>query len=114
MPLPPLVKQFVEKRLTAYCRGKIPNHLQDEIRLSFTFRSTNVTLIESRPAFNMPEEWSASPVAQFRYDPAAKLWSLYCADRNLRWHPDMEIGPEKDFDLLLQAIDRDPSGIYWG
>jgi hypothetical protein len=114
MPLPPLVKQLIEKKLTAYCQRKIPAHLHNEIRLNFKFRGNTVTLYESRPAFRMPDQWSEIPVAQFRYDPQDNLWTLYCADRNSRWHPDMEIDPVKDFDLLLQEVDRDPTGIYWG
>ncbi|PLX82253.1 MAG: hypothetical protein C0617_14065 [Desulfuromonas sp.] len=114
MPLPPLVKQLAEKKLTAYCQGKIPSHLQNEIRLNFKFRGNTVTLLESRPAFDMPDTWVDIPVAQFRYDPDAKLWSLFWADRNSRWHPDMEIDPVKDFDRLLQEVERDPTGIYWG
>jgi len=114
MPLPPFVKQLIEKKLTSYCREKIPAHLHDEIRLTFKFRGNNVTLFESRPAFDMPERWVNIPVAQFRYDPDEKLWTLYWADRNSRWHSDMEIDPVKDFDRLLQEIERDPTGIYWG
>ncbi|WP_035055615.1 DUF3024 domain-containing protein [Desulfuromonas sp. TF] len=114
MPLPPLVKQLVEKKLSAYCQRKIPAHLHNEIRLTFKFRGNTVSLSESRPAFGMPEKGVEIPVAQFRYDPADNLWTLYCSDRNSRWHPDMEIDPVKDFDRLLQEIDRDPTGIYWG
>ena len=114
MPLPLLVKQLIEKKLSAYCQRKVPAHLHDEIRLHFKFRGNAVTLFESRPAFGMPEKWVDSPVAQFRFDPADNLWTLYCADRNSRWHPDMEIDPVKDFDCLLQEIDSDPTGIYWG
>ncbi|BCR05534.1 hypothetical protein DESUT3_26030 [Desulfuromonas versatilis] len=114
MPLPPLVKQLVEKKLSAYCQKKIPNHLHNEIRLSFKFRGNTITLFESRPAFRMPEKWVEISVAQFRYDTEENLWALYCADRNSRWHPDMNIDPVKNFDRLLQEIDQDSTGIYWG
>lgn len=114
MPLSPLVKQLVEKKLAAYCQRKIPADLHDEIRIDFKFRGNTVTLFENRPAFGLPEKWVNIPVAQFRYDPDDHLWTLCCADRNSRWHPDVEIDPVKDFDLLLQEIDRDPTGIYWG
>lgn len=114
MPLPPLVKQLAEKKLLAYCQRKIPAHLHNEIRLNFKFRGNSITLFESRPAFGMPEKWVDIPVAQFRYDTGDNLWALFWADRNTRWHPDMEIDPLKDFDRLLQEVDRDPTGIYWG
>jgi len=62
----------------------------------------------------MPDKWVDIPVAQFRYDPADNFWTLYWADRNCRWHPDMETDPVKDFDRLLQEIERDSTGIYRG
>lgn len=114
MPLPPLVKQLIDQKLTSYCRKKIPAHLHNEIRLEFKSRGNTVTLFESRPAFGMPEKWVEIPVAQFRYDPDHNMWSLFCADRNSRWHPDMEIAPVKEYDRLLEEIDRDPTGIYRG
>jgi hypothetical protein len=114
MPIPPLVKRLVEHKLSAYCQSKISSHLHNEIRLDFKSRGNTITLHESRPVSGMPEKWVEIPVAQFRYDPKDNTWALYCADRNSRWYPDMEIDPVKDFDRLLQEIDRDPTGIYWG
>ena len=114
MPLPPFVKQLVEKKLSAYSKTKVPAHLHNQIRLNFKFRGNTVTLFESRPAFGMPEKWVDIPVAQFRYDHADNLWTLYWADRNSRWHPDMEIDPVRNFDRLLQEVERDPTGICWG
>jgi len=114
MPLPPLVRQLVDSKLTKYCENKIPPEFQDRIKLSYKIRGNNVTLIESRPYWNDPSEWSELKVAQFRYDPDEKDWSLYCADRNDRWHIYLEAESSKDIDDLLKAVDEDPTGIFWG
>jgi len=86
MPLPSLVRQLVDLKLTKYCENRVPPELQEKIRLFYKIRGNNVTLIESRPYWNDPSEWSELKIAQFRYDPHEKDWTLYCADRNERWH----------------------------
>jgi hypothetical protein len=35
-------------------------------------------------------------------------------DRNSRWHLYDIINPSADFDDMLKALDRDPTGIFWG
>jgi len=71
-------------------------------------------MIEARPPFLGPSEWSELRVAQFRYDSETGTWTLYCADRNSRWHPYWDMEPTTEFDDLLREVDEDPTGIFWG
>ncbi len=114
MALPPLVRQLVDSKLTKYCKNKIPPKLRDKIRLSYKVWGNNVTLIESRPYWFDPSKWSELKVAQFRYDPDKKHWTLYWADRNDRWHVYWDVEPAKDIEELLREVDEDPTGIFWG
>lgn len=114
MPLPPLVKQLIEKKLSTYCQKKIPAHLHDQIRLMYKIRGNSVSLHESRPSFFKPDDWVEVPVAQFRYDSKENLWTLYCADRNSRWIPFTNVDPTRNFEKLLLEVDADTTGIFWG
>lgn len=114
MALPELLRLSVEKKLADYGRNKVPPHLVDKIRIGYRFRGKSVTLFEARPQFFDPSQWSEIVVVQFRYDPATALWTLYCADRNSRWHLYSEINPAKKFEKLLKEVDDDPTGIFWG
>ena len=114
MPLPPLIRQLMDKKLGKYCEKKIPVDLLDKIRVSYKVRGNSVTLIESRPYWDDPSEWSNLAVAQFRYDPKDKTWTLYCADRNNRWHLYIDTESSPNLDDLLKEVDRDPTGIFWG
>lgn len=60
------------------------------------------------------ERWVRLSVAQFRYDPDAKLWTLYCADRNGRWHIYDDVDPSPDLVPLIEEVEADPTGIFWG
>lgn len=78
-------------------------------------RGTSITIVESRPPWrpDFGPEWTRLNVAQLRYDGAHDHWTLYWADRNGRWNvlADIESGPVSE---LLNKIELDRSGIFWG
>lgn len=114
MALPDLVRKEAEEVLGEYCSTKIPPHLRDQIRLSYEFRGDAVTLYESREVFLVPGKWTRMSIAQFRYDSRSMRWTLYCADRNDRWHDYLETGPSRRLKRLLKEVESDPTGIFWG
>lgn len=107
-------RKQVESKLKAFCDQRIPAALRNEIRLGWKFRGNAVTLFESRPTFPPTEKWVDIPVAQFRFDPKTTEWSLYCADRNGRWHFYSESATSRDLDAVIHALDTDRTGIFWG
>jgi Txe/YoeB family toxin of Txe-Axe toxin-antitoxin module len=112
--LPILVRQTVDRKLAAFYERRLPAELHDEIRLLHTVRGNSVTLIEARPPFRGPAEWSQLRVAQFRYDAGSGTWTLHYADRNGRWHQYWDMEPSKKLDDLIREVDQDPTGIFWG
>lgn len=114
MSLPELIRKLVEKKIGSYCEQKIPEGVRDKVRAAYRVRGNAVTIFEQRPTFGKPEKWVDIPVAQLRYDEATKKWELYCADRNGRWHDYLYVEATPDVDKLLQEIDEDPTGIFWG
>ena len=114
MALPEDVRAKAAETLSTYCSARVPDKYKDKLRLGFRFRGNSVTLFEGRPAFTRPDIWIDSVVAQFRYDAETKLWTLYCADRNSRWHKYWDFDPSPDLMALLAEVDADPTGIFWG
>ena len=115
MPLPAATKKQVEKKLDAFLGKRVPPHVSDKIRLSYTFRGNSVTIWEHRaPWTKSLPEWSDMTVAQLRFNPKAQTWMLYWSDRNNKWHEDEGLAPVKSLDRILAELDRDPTGIYWG
>ena len=99
-----------------YCDNKIPARHRDELRVECSVRGKTITIYECRPPWPQisDPDWTRQPVAQLRYDSAGHHWRLYCADRNSRWrHYDM-VEPTPRLDVLLDEIDEDPTGIFWG
>jgi hypothetical protein len=114
MALPEDIRIRIEKRLREYCEKKVPPKYRDELRLGFKVRGNSVTLFEERPSFTNPSEWVDIVVAQFRYNLQTKEWTLYCADRNSRWHEYLDSIPSKRFSEILQDVEEDVTGIFWG
>lgn len=114
MAIPKLLRDTVEAQLREYCERKFPERVRDQLRLTYAIRGNSVTLIEERPSYLNPAVWSRLPVAQFRYDETDRDWVLYCADRNGRWMIYGGVAPTRDLHKLLDEVDRDPTGIFWG
>jgi len=115
MPLPILVKSLVEKKLEAFFKKRIPPHVADNVRLSFTIRGNSVTIFENRAPWRAEfTEWTSMPIAQLRYDEKTGRWTLHYADRNDRWHRYEGLPPTMEIDKIVEEIDRDPTGIFWG
>jgi|SRR3990172_1691344 len=114
MPLPPGVRDEVQRTLQQYCEGRIPERVRHQLRLTYRIRGNHVTLVEQRPSIFEAEKWTDVVVAQFRFRPKDSKWLLYWADRNSRWHEYYDVEPSSDLDDILREVDRDPTGIFWG
>jgi hypothetical protein len=103
----------IDRLFMAYRDRRIPPRHRGTITLVWDFRERTVTLVELRPRLMVPDEWAELKVAQFRRDDEG-LWSLYCRDRNGRWHRYRPVPPSRDVEDLLREVDADPTGIFWG
>lgn len=113
MALPELTKRLVEQKLAEWCKRRVPVAFQHELKLEFEISGMAVTIYISRPARNNPNEWLKLEVARLRFDSKTGLWSLYCRDRNAKWHRFDPAPAAADVDLLIAEIDRDSTGIFF-
>ena len=97
--------------VAAYCEQRST----DDYRIEHAVRGSSITLLERRPPWNPAygSVWSSLKVAQLRYDDRAGRWRLYSHDSD-RWHPYDLAAPAADVAPLLDAIEHDHTGIFWG
>ena len=114
MPLSEITKARVDSLLKVFCSQRIPLHAKSQIKLCYEFRANTVTLFEDRPVWNDKSKWTHSPVAQFRFDKENLHWSLYCRDRNSKWHRFNPAPSTPSFESLVAEVDKDSTGIFWG
>ena len=102
-------------KIRKYCEEKTPQQFRNEMRVEVGVRGKSVTIFECRPPWdNQGTEWSRQPIGQLRYDPEAARWTLFWADRNSRWHLYEDLDADQPVQVLLDEINDDPTGIFWG
>ncbi len=103
----------IEKEVGGYCRRRTNPATRDKLSIKYRTRGLSVTIYERRAAWRRPGEWTEGNAAQFRKDPDTKTWRLYCRDQHSRWHR-YDLPPFPSLAPLLEEVDRDPTGIFWG
>ncbi|MEK7476003.1 MAG: DUF3024 domain-containing protein [Candidatus Coatesbacteria bacterium] len=112
--MPIEIRTHAEELIKDFTRKRIPEGLEDKIRILHKTRGCVITLIEERPHFMRPGLWTLFEVAQFRYKPSTGIWTLYCRDRHHKWWRFTPEPPSRDLAALIRAVDEDPTCIFWG
>ena len=113
MAIPASVRADAEVALGAFCEQHSSSAGADRLRYTYQFEPSSALLIEQRPSFMKPDEWTSKPIAKFRYSEARDTWSLYWVDANERWHRVSNVPTEKKIDALLKVVLSDPLGVFW-
>lgn len=114
MALSEIQRAQVMRRLTVFCDVRVPPAIRDKVRVGFRIKGSEAVLFEERPDFHDPHEWREMVVAKFKYVGARRQWRLYCQHRDRRWHEYEALPAARSFDRLLDEVDADPTGIFWG
>ena len=114
MALSEVQKAQVDKLLTTFCAKRVPLAVKSKVRVGYRIKGNAVTLYEERPAFRPPRDWQEMVIAKFTYIGSQSQWRLYCQHRDLRWHSYQALPADSSFAKLLDEVDADPTGIFWG
>lgn len=98
-----------------WAAGRTPPAVRDEMRIEVDETEDALTVFECRPPWDgVGSEWTRVSVARLRFDEQRGQWSLECADSYGRFHPYDLVGPASEVQDLVDEIDADPTGIFWG
>lgn len=103
-------------RVQRWCAARVPADARHQVRVECQIAAQHLTIVERRAPWreDAGPEWTSSPIAQLRYTIADTSWTLYRRDRNLRFHIYDRLAPSIRVDDLLNEIDHDPTGTFWG
>lgn len=112
MPLP----EPDVKRVQRWCAARVPEHARHQVRVECDVAPRHLTITERRAPWreDLGSAWTSFPIARLRYTAVDRSWTLYRRDRNLRFHLYDRVAPARSVDALLDEIDDDPTGIFWG
>lgn len=100
-----LVKEKIEKKFA------VPDRVRDKIWNEIEYDQSGLVLSERRPHFQNPEIITKSPIFKIKYRSKHKDWSVYWMPSDGRWH---FLKTYKDLNKILQYIDDDTDGCFWG
>lgn len=101
-------------RIEQWCLKRVPEHLRDRTRVEADATPRHVTIVEVQPSWDGRGELTRLPVARLRYTATTTLWTLYWCDRDLQFHVYEPQRPARDVQVLLDRVEKDEDGIFWG
>ncbi|SFA84509.1 Protein of unknown function [Amycolatopsis marina] len=108
------VPEFALRQVERWCAQKVPERMRDEIRVECKRRGRSLTIVERRaPSPLLGSDWTEQKVAQLRLG-EDDVWSVMWADRNGRWRSYPEAPRAAQPVPLLEEIDSNPHGVFWG
>lgn len=97
-----------------YCQFRSPVDLRDKIRVGYSVKGQGVLIYESRPRWDNPEEWRQSEFAKLRYLRTGDKWELYWKLASGRWLLYEPRSRSASLPDLIEEIDADPHGCFFG
>jgi hypothetical protein len=91
-----------------------PVAVRAQLDYGFRIEGQSVILFEIRPDWRNPDEKCEIPVAKTTFVKSLGRWKLYWQRADLKWHL---YQPEPLFDQLpdvLDAVETDAFGCFWG
>jgi hypothetical protein len=104
----------IEKTVGALCKRRSPPEFRDELSFEYKVAGNEVLIFELRPQWDNRENLIEQPVAKLRFVATTKIWHLYWQRANMRWVGYEPSPADKDIAVLVDAIDRDEYGCFFG
>ena len=109
-----LETQLSHKLVGEFCQRRVPNHVNDQIRLSYTIGNHQIVISEERPMRDASAEWIVLEIAKLRYVRARNEWQLYWKRANGKWWRYEPHTASKRLEALIKEIDVDSDGCFFG
>jgi hypothetical protein len=88
--------------------------MRDQLDISFRISGQSVEIVEIRPQWNDPTRKSESPIAKATYVKSQKIWKLYWMRADGKWHAYPPFPSSASLEKVLDAIEADRNGCFWG
>lgn len=98
---------FIEKR-------RPPEHLRDQVDLSYRIEEQSIVIVEIRPRWNDPQSIIELPIAKTTWVRSRKVWKIYWQRADLKWHlypPLPEVDSLQEF---INEVDADSNHCFFG
>jgi len=106
--------KVIENTVGKMCQRRSPAYLADQLKTIYKIKNHSVEVYEHRPRWNNPGEWIDEGIAKFLYTKTTKKWKLYWMRQDLKWHLYKPLSESTRIEKLVEEVDKDPHGTFWG
>ncbi|GGE13004.1 DUF3024 domain-containing protein [Sphingobacterium cellulitidis] len=107
---------IVEVQLKNFINSKRPKdeEVRKQLDFGYSWDEQTVLLFEIRPQWNDPKNIINLPFAKLRFMKASKIWKLYWMRGSGKWEAYQPKSESTNLQLLLNEIDHDEYGCFFG
>lgn len=114
MALSEIELKRIENTVGALCKRRSPAAVADQVSTRYRVQRHDIELYERRTHWREPGEWIETPVAKIKFVRSANEWRLYWMRQDLKWHRYEPFPGSRRIEDLVEAIDEDRDGCFWG
>lgn len=113
------ISEFERKRIEKYVGDFVdkirpPLDIRHKLDIVYEISDQSFIIYEIRPRFDNPNKRIKTPVAKATYVKSRKIWKLYWMRADLKWHSYQPFPESKGIEEILQTIQEDSHGCFWG
>jgi hypothetical protein len=103
------------EKIRRFAATRFPAKFVAEMRVECEIKGFEVVLYGARAPWTkeLGPEWTRLKVAQLQFHPTKQRWTLSWSDSDGIWHRYDLVRPG-GIDRMLEEIEDDPTGIFWG
>ncbi len=105
----------IEKLVGEFIESRRPEpSIRDELDISFKISGQSLEVFEIRPRWDDPSIKLEGSIAKATYVKKSKSWKLYWKRADMKWHWYEPFGQSESLEEVIDAIDQDQYGCFWG
>lgn len=101
-------------RIRGWCEKRSPQNSKSELVIEPEFDGDDAHVLERRAPWQPDGQWSSLRAATLHYEPSGMTWALRAYDSDERSRPYTRRGLGTSLDDVLDELDDDPTGLFWG
>lgn len=103
----------VNRIMTPYlARRRPPPEIREELDIGYCVQGQSVIIHEDRRLYDGAR--LLEPVAKATWVRTQKVWKIFWMRADLRWHSYEPLPKARTLDKVLEGVDADPYGCFWG
>lgn len=113
MALSELELAGVHRTMAAYIARRRPRpEIRNELDIGYSIENQSIIVHEDRRLYD--GSWMIEPVAKTTWVKTQRIWKVFWMRADLRWHSYEPLATARTLDKVLEEIDADPYGCFWG